>query len=312
MANDLDWHKWYYARWERDEFVKTASLEVLGAYLTLLQAQMNEGDLPDNVNQLALLVGHGVSIEQFQRMWVDLGMKDKFHPATEQWVVTGNYLTDGYWEPLPNPKPGRIHQRFLTQVMTIDKKNRASKAAGGKKSFEVRTKSLESSIEAIESPAFDFKPILSIFPRRKVKGEFDKAGWEGGVALLKYIVSQDEYDRLLAATKNYARQRRGEDPAFHLSFKKFMETWEMYVPQNYQKGKQEEASPAPVAVDPAAPQKPRWRIGEKPPWFIGPYDRADVKLTMAKTWADRAKREAWLEENGYPKAWADVGYEAVN
>jgi hypothetical protein len=57
------------------------------------------GDLPDDITSLAAIVGHFVTPERFAFLWNEKKISTKFQAAGETWIITGDKLDDGYWEP---------------------------------------------------------------------------------------------------------------------------------------------------------------------------------------------------------------------
>lgn len=317
MSNPLDWHKFWFRRWTGDEFVKFADLETLGAYILLIAHQMDEGgDLPETAEKLAVLIGHGLSVDRFNVLWNDKGLKEKFGPVNERWIITGDKLDDGYWEAC-EAKPGRLHNKFTTKVMTVDRKNRDVRVRAGQRSAEVRA---SRSLEAVagdppeETPTFDFTEILRIMPKRKKNGVLQ--GWDKGKIALKYITTQDEYDRLLAATRAYAKERRNEDPAYHIGLDKWVsEKHHEKVPANFQSAPEPTAAPAEAKpVEASTPRRrnypPVWlapenpvRVlgpGETPPWVVDAYDVMGRERARQQFPDDATKRAWWMTTESEP------------
>jgi hypothetical protein len=315
MSNPLNWHKFWYRRWSSDEFVKLADLETLGAYIVLITHQMDQGGtVPSDPEELATLIGHKITTERFLFLWNDRKLSTKFSPADERWVITGDQLDDGYWES-DEAQPGRLHNRFTTKVMTVDQKTRNGKVKGGQKSAEVRAaRALEESLaDPEETPVFDFTELLRIMPKRKKNNQLQ--GWDKGKVALKYITTQDEYDRLMAATRVYARERRGEDPAYHIGLDKWVtEKHHDHVPANFQAPA---APPTPTAVaaeKPAEPVRrnypPMWlapsnparhlKPGETPPWVVDAYDLAGRERARLLFPDDDSKRRWWMTSESEP------------
>lgn len=286
-STNLQYVRFYPEKWAASGTVQNMTMEEVGVYWTLLVIQMVDGFVPSDP---ALLVRRlNVKDEEEARRLLTPKVLAKFHPDPQD--------------------PAKLYNSKLSEVTSL---TMTKKEIGEVSAFKRWNPDPMPDPDAAQ---LDFNRHLKRMPRRKVKGVFDKAGWERGVAMLKYITTQEEADRLYAAIDAYARERRNEDAAYHMSFGNFMCEWENHVPANYKAsdGAQPEESPAAIDKQGAesAPRldKPKWRAGDPAPWIVGRYDTAFVKSDKINNWADRSKREAWLEKNKYPKEWADFGYE---
>jgi hypothetical protein len=312
MSTSLEWHKFYFKRWENDEFVKTADTETLGVYILLISHQMGEGDIPDNPDKLAVIVGHQITAERFRHLWLEKELSTKFHPVNERWVSTGRELDDGYWEAIEQ-KPGRLHNKFTTKVMTIDKKNWASRSMGGKKSGEIRaSRSLEAAAAGTWQEEgevnIDIRPILAAYPKRTN----NHLGWEMGKKMVEASVSsQEDFNRLMAAVKAFSRETKSYPRDKIKRLDNFMREWEDWVPKSYSAAA--EVSPTPEApaakVEAQAPKRypPTWLVpeapvrqlkpGEVPPWIVDTYDISGRTRAREQFPDDETKRRWWMTES---------------
>jgi hypothetical protein len=307
MSSSLEWHKFYFKRWLEDEFVRTSDLETLGAYMMLLSSQMVEGDIPDNMDKLAIMVGHQITPERFKVLWNEKELSTKFVPVTERWISTDWRLEDGYWEAI-EPKPGRLHNRLMAKVMVLDQKAYQGRSAGGKKGVESR-RSLEDALAGKaplvgDEPEIDISPILKSYPKR-----LNDRGWLMGTKVVRATVTtQDDFDRVLGAVKAFAKETKTWPRDRIKQLDNFMKEWEQWVPKERHVVLQ---FPDTATVTTAAPEPPRPRSypdawlapenpvrvlgsGERPPWIVDTFDLAGRERARTLFPDDASKRIWWM------------------
>lgn len=278
-TNQRPFVRFYHKDWASSGTIQEMTMEEVGVYWTLLVIQMVDGFVPADPKRL------------IRR----LNAKDE---ADVKRMLTPLIMSK--FKPLPDD-PTKLYNEKLTEVIAATD---AAKQSGSDGAFRRWNPDPMPEVDE-SSEKIDFSAHLKRMPKRKFKGKPDRAGWERGVALLKYITTQDEADRLYAAIDAYAKERNGEDAEYHMSFGNFMKEWESYVPQNYQLTAQPVEKPinqVGVAVI------PKWKMGDTPPWIVNPHETEKMKAMRVAEWADRSKREKWLESRGYPKEWADSSY----
>lgn len=268
MSDDVcNYYKFFHKKWDKDTDVKLMSIEQIGAYWTLLVLQMNNDCIPGSTKQLASLL-KGMDHDYFMtKIWDPPEplppLKNKFKP------VEG--------------KEGFLHNLLMTEIMDQDKATVRGKKAGGNKSAEVaRTdyeKKVLAEVTASSGKKFDFGGMLADFPRRK-----DRKGFEDGLRLMQDTITEDdEFARLKAAIKAYARERLGQDKKYNLRLDSFMKKWTSYVPDDYEEKESQATETKQEAVTTIAPTG-------RMPWEPGRYDTADVKQRLADYWTEERKQ----------------------
>lgn len=69
MADKPPAYQWYPKDAETDEAYRLMTCEQLGAYERLRDHQWIEGSLPTDVEELALIVGHGMTAKRLEQIW---------------------------------------------------------------------------------------------------------------------------------------------------------------------------------------------------------------------------------------------------
>ena len=69
MADKPPAYQWYPKDAETDEAYRLMTCEQLGAYERLRDHQWIEGSLPADVESLALIVGHNMTVKRFEQIW---------------------------------------------------------------------------------------------------------------------------------------------------------------------------------------------------------------------------------------------------
>lgn len=313
-SNPCKYHSWYHQNWNTDGFVVESDYETIGVYILLLHRQMVEGDIPSNIDRLVGQVGHRITKEKFLEIWEERGLKYQFKEVRRLWESkpppsgrASDPKIDGVWRDLPEPRldrdaSPRLHQEFLHQVMENDRRITQSRVKGGETSqtnrFTVQS-SLEASLEEA-TPTFDFKPIMRLMPKRVKKGKKGWDGWDAGVDLLKFVTTQEEYDDLLAATQAYAKERRGEDAAYHIGFHNWVKgEYRKHVPEGKQPAKQAAPEEPKVEVVYASTEEKIKALRAQghaiaaPPWTPRPFYSKEEQDEVAARWTE-AKRVNWL------------------
>ena len=272
--------KFFHQDWCSDGEVGRMTMEEIGTYWSLLVRQMIDGYVPVDPEDLMYDL-HTRSLDEVNRLLTPRVLK-KFEKFSDN-------------------QTRQFNQRLMDVITETDQaQQRSSENVSKRWSKPVTASSLESATE--DQPVFDFGPITRAMPRRRKNGRVE--GWDGGLALLKYISTQEEYDERLAAVKNYARERHGQDPEFHISFNNFMKSeWVRFIPAGY-KPAGALAPKVEKKVEAVAEYKnthERYlalvkqgkRIGD-PPWVAGNFDDEETKATRAAmTEEQRAK---WLND----------------
>lgn len=113
----MNWFKFYYTDWNKDEVVKDmVTAEQVGAYWLLLVHQMGEGSIPDDMSRLARYA-RVADVDRFvNEIWPHFAMK--FSPVEGQ--------------------PGRLYNPKCARVMAEADSFRQAGSEGGKRSAEVR------------------------------------------------------------------------------------------------------------------------------------------------------------------------------
>lgn len=244
-----EWQRFYYANWIKDTFVRTATVEQLGVYITLLAAQMESGSLPADLPGLHALMPRSLSFEDFCRIW-DSGVSAKFEPVTRRWVSTGNALQFGYEEQVP--PQNRLQNWFCARAMATG----AYVKENGRKGSEKRWKDDQlaaTSVDPVgEETSLDFTDVLKDYPKRN-----DRAGWLEGIRLLRNSISTvEERARFHQAVRAYARKCRGVDRKFVKRFDKFMVEWASYLPHEAVEQEPEAPAPTDTPSDPVPEEAP--------------------------------------------------------
>lgn len=244
-------HRWYFKDWMTDPFVKGADFETIGVYITLLHCQMEEGSIPSSPKRIHSQIGRSISYERFLEIWEGDPSKEEIVPLRKMfkefkrvWVSTQkstNPKESGYWQDLDEPVIDKLDGKVklinetMHQVIQYDDRifngSKIHGEAGGRIASDNRilSGSLESHLEQ-DATGIDFSALLKVMPKRRDKsGRLQ--GWNAGVNMLKYTDSQEMYDAILAAAKNYAKEK--PDPLYTISFGKFMKEWKDYLPLNY-------------------------------------------------------------------------------
>ncbi len=270
--------KFFHQDWYSDGEVGRMTMEEIGTYWSLLVRQMIDGYVPVDPEDLMHDLHVGTT-EEVNRLLTPRVLKkfDKF--ADNQTRQFNQRLMD-----------------IITEVDLLQQKN--SQNSEKRWSKPITSPSLESSAE--DQPQFDFGPITRAMPRRRKNGRIE--GWDGGLSLLKYISTQEEYDERLVAVKNYARERHGQDPEFHISFNNFMKSeWVRFVPAGYKPAKaqvktevKEEVVEYKTAEEQFLALRAKGKRLEDPPWFPQATDGEElIAQRAAMTEEQKAK---WLKE----------------
>jgi hypothetical protein len=310
-VNKRPFVKFFHQDWCSDNDVDNMTMQEVGTYFTLLVRQMVEGhvksDLSSHLKRLNVASIHEAM------MLVTPRVAKKFHTDS-----CNSEACSGWTCGIPSDDASKLYNRKLRDVIRDqddrswqNRNNITSRYNGG-----MPTKSLESSRGSgsgpkEESPAleFDFTELLRTMPKRKVKGSYE--GWEQGKAMLKYVTTQEEFNDLLAATKAYAKTRKGEDPAYHISLSNWVtKEHHRFVPAQV-------GASTPVETPAAAPEKaamvesPISHIyptnfmcppnpvrhlgpGKRPPWMVDSLDFDAVKLAKQLFPDDASKRRWWM------------------
>lgn len=291
MANDCDWHKFYFKKWSGDEAVKLMNPEQVGCYWLLLVHQMENGDLPADTEELALILHH----------------MDPEHFRAKVWS-----RIMGKFKPVLN-KEGRLHNEHLTRVMEDDKARRGKFSDAGKRGYAVR--SMESALAEVrgpeaaveELPDINITPILKAYPKRA-----NNVGFGFGEAMIRATVSsQEDFNAVYAAVKNYAKENRTCPRDKIKRLDNFMREWRDWLPKGYvESAAPVEASPTPTAgfTQPTAPAVPEKRIPKSwcvpeglklaraldkaPPWVVNDLDFA-AKMEANRLFPTEASKHQW-------------------
>jgi hypothetical protein len=293
--------RFYHQDWASDGDVGRMSMQEVGVYWTLLVRQMVDRYVPMSFSELrrplnVFTVDEAVAL-------VTPAIRRKFHTASCK-----DKDCEGWYCNTPGEDATRLYNRRLTDVI-IETDNASSKGTNNafKRYEPVRTSSLESSLVARsdveETPNFDFKELLTTMPKRRVKGTLD--GWEQGKAMLKYIVTQEEFNDLIAATKAYARTRKGEDAAFHISLSNWVtKEYHRFVPAKTEDAPQASTEPSstPVATAPVLKMTPKdWCVPDSPvrstdkapPWVNIPIHKVAERRSAAALFPDEESKHRW-------------------
>lgn len=291
MSTDLKWHKFFFNRWANDNTIKVLSIEQVGAYWTLLVSQMQNGCIPEEPELLARDFLKGMDLQYFlDHIWIT---------KMEKTSLSKKFTA------VPD-KPGYLYNVTLAEIMIDDKDYKGKLSEAGKRGQKIKTeRSMEKALAEIESEQveqvekqeqeviIDFTSLWKAFPKRKSP----KEGFTEGIRLIRdTITTQEQYDLLMAAIKNYAKECRGEDPQFTMKLSKFMTKWGDYVPDNALKTGSDPVdvnSPeamAKLATIKPAPPAPMYATGRLPPWEI-PMSTPKEQAAHERYWtADRKRR----------------------
>ena len=269
--------KFFHQDWCSDGDVGNMTTEEVGTYWSLLVRQMIDGYVPVDPEDLMRDL-HVHSVEEVKRLLTPRVLK-KFEKFSDN-------------------QTRQFNQRLMEVITETDQaQQRSSENVSKRWSKPVTSPSLESSVE--DQPQFDFGPITRAMPRRRKNGRVE--GWDGGLSLLKYISTQEEYDERLAAVKNYARERHGQDPEFHISFNNFMKSeWVRFVPAGYKPAAQ-------VKVEPKVEETVTYKTTEEqflalramgkrledPPWF--PQATDGEELVAQRASMTEEQKAKWLK-----------------
>lgn len=298
MAKQADWFRWYPYRWEQEEWLSTAEIEVVGIYWTLLNKLMIQGTLPNDLQKLAYLVGRNVTLESFTYAW-EKYLKSQFVKRTQRWVSTGSEPEDGYWLPLSEAELEQLHKHGeriqnekLEQIRSLTNRALEVKNAAAKQRAESRFKNeVEKTVG--DTSEYDWHSVLKQYPKR-----LNKVGWDEGIRLLTItITTPEDFARFQAALRAYAAECRGIDKKYVKRLDRFATEWTAYVPDNFV------VKPAAVVqqtrianVENLAETIPGRRIlapGEKPPWEPRVSTTPIQRKIDAEFWTAERKERWW-------------------
>jgi hypothetical protein len=282
------------------------SMEETGTYWTLLVRQMVDGYLFNDLGEYLKFLNVR-SVEDAQRLLTPRVAR-KFHVA--------DCKADGCagWSACAGTDPSKklFNSKLVETIQEMNddswrnKNNISNRYKNDFKTAPIDGYSSNTTPKEVEeTPTFSFNELLTVMPKRKVKGTLD--GWEQGKAMLKYITTQEEYNDLLAATKAYARQRKGEDPAYHISlFNWVTKEYHRFVPPKTE-APVEEAKPVGF-TPPAAPAVPQKRIPKDwcvpegltlakpldtpPPWIVDE-NNWEAKQAAKRAYPNDAAKHKW-------------------
>jgi hypothetical protein len=285
------------------------SMAEVGTYWTLLVRQMVEGHVKTDLSEY--LKRLNVPNMQEASLLVTPRVAKKFHTANCKNKMCAGWSACN----VPGDDPTELYNRKLVEVIAdMDGWSERNKNNVAKRYGEIKTKPLEAaqqggaSVE--ETPIFDFSELLRIMPKRKKNGVAE--GWENGKRQLKFITTQEEFDNLMAATREYARTRKGDDAAFHIALDNWLtKEYFRYIPEAAT-----QLPSTPTAVNAAATQPvvevkrqfpPAWlrpedavrqlKPGQTPPWIVDTYDLAGRKRAKEQFPDDESKRRWWMESD---------------
>jgi hypothetical protein len=298
--------RFYHLDWKGDGDVEKMSMQEVGTYWTLLVRQMVDRSIESDFSELQRCLN--VRSNEEVDALITPRIRKKFHTSKCVSKTCAGWTTCN----IEGDDTTRLFNRRLVDVIVEtdnarDKGfNNANKGHG-----MIRTPPLEASLvsrsEVEETPSFDFGEILKMMPKRRVKGQLD--GWDRGKEMLKYITTQEEYNDLLAATRSYAKTRKGEDPAFHISlfnwvskgeYQRFVPARSEPVVEVVKVEEKAEAKPAPAPrtypTSFMAPPNPARHLapGQRPPWMVDSLDFEAVKRAKELFPDDDSKRKWWM------------------
>jgi hypothetical protein len=263
--------RFYHKDWASSGDVQDMTMEEVGVYWTLLVRQMVDGSVTTDRNKLKRLFNVD-TVEEVERLLTEKVMS-KFVP------VEGD--------------PSKLHNKRLSDV--IQETDAAIQR--GVLNAAKRWDPLPITTESIDPPAlteeggFDFTPILNEYPRKKR----NKGGWNKGIQMMRdYITTEDEYQLLHAAVKNYAKKKAGEEERFIKNLDNFLQVWREWVPANFTPTKK--AVPANEAAPPSEEGEKKLKKRdpkEKPPWEPDGFRTQEMNEYVASKWPEE-RRQRWL------------------
>jgi hypothetical protein len=235
-------------------------MEEVGAYFSLLNRQMIDGYVNlDDMDQMIFVLHQNFKTreeaEAKVRSLLSPIVRDRF-PAVED-------------------HPGRYVNLRLAEVMA------ETDAASIKNKMNVEKRYATSAING-PIPVFDFKPIIEAYPRLKMAPS--EPSRINGIRLMEMtITTQEDYDKLLAAVKNFSNQMRGRKAHHIRNFDTFLSTWTSYIPPHLLELKQDPQAPA-IVVE-ATP------VATDFPWEEREMDTESAKKRKAEYWTEERKQQ---------------------
>jgi hypothetical protein len=228
MATKNYWIKFYPGEWGNDKNVQAMTLAERGAYITLLQRQMIDGY---------------VLLDDQKEMGRILKSNEEALLTPEEVAARLSPIVRDRFKPIPEHPERYINKRMAEEM---DFKGKAKYLEASSKADKQIAAFNEGSAGLETGKTFDFNPILRSYPHSKWK----ESGWKRGVQIMvSTITSDDEYDRLWAAVKNYAAtcKAQGRSPDKIMKLSNFMSEWGEHVPKSYDFNKAEREESPPVA-----------------------------------------------------------------
>ncbi len=303
--------RFYHLDWKGDGDVEKMSMTEIGTYWTLLVRQMVDRSIESDFNELRRCLNVD-TVEQVEALIVPR-IRKKWHTSKCPYLTDKNYTDCEGWNcNVAGDDPTRLYNRRLVDVIVETDAARDRGTYNANKGHDmIRTPSLESSLvaksEVEETPTFDFGELLRIMPKRRVKGSIE--GWNQGKEMMKYITTQEEFDDLMAATRQYAKTRKGEDPAYHIS----LANWVTKEHRRFVPARAETPVIVPKTTDVLVNGSPRETAPEKripknwcvpeglklarsldkaPPWVVNDLDFA-AKMEANRLFPTEASKHQW-------------------
>ncbi len=259
--------RFYHKDWAASGDVQDMTMEEVGVYWTLLVRQMVDGYVTSDRNKLRRVLNVD-TVEEVDRLLVDKVLS-KFTPFEGD--------------------PSKLCNRKLSEV--IDETDTAIQRGSDNASKRWNGPAPVTAppiLNADGGRVFNFASILADYPRKK----HNKAGWNKGIQMMQnYITSDEDFQRLASAVKNYAKKKAGEEERFIKNLDNFLREWTDWVPTHFQAPEAKEESAEQLnTVGKAEVKKPRTG---KPPWEPG-YDDPPALTAKITAWWNEERRQRWL------------------
>ena len=181
--------------------------------------ELQPGELVSSLTHLSFLTGLGI-----QEVRTALKLTHGQHMTNTRSTRDGSVISICNWNEIQrkNSELTDNQQATNTQLTTLElikELNNINIAQSDQENPESRGKLIEP-----KKPSFDFEAVYKLYPRRVKKSV-------GIKKLQKTVKTQEQFDKLVKATKNIAEEyrRKGTEEQFMMHWPTFVSCWEDYI-----------------------------------------------------------------------------------